>query len=232
LGPRFSPLGHWSAVGAARVQAALRRAFARWGRPQALRVDNGQPWAQPREDLPTELGLWLAGVGVALHYNPPRQPYRNGVIERSQGVAKAWAEPHTCKSPRELQRRLAVLDELQRAEYPGPDGRPRLAAFPGLARSGRRYSRAWERRHWDLRAARELLAGYVVPRRVRGGGHIAVYGRDLHVGPRQAGRTVLVSYDPDAREWIASDERGTPLRRWPAPEIGRARILGLRVCRR
>jgi len=213
------------------VQAQLRRAFARWGRPAALRVDNGQPWAQPREDLPTELALWLAGLGVAVHYNPPRQPYRNGVVERSQGVSKAWAEPQTCRSPGELQARLAAMDEVQRAAYPHTDGRPRLQAYPGLAHSGRPYSAAWERRHWDLRAAREHLAGYAVPRRVRGGGSISVYERDLFVGGRYAGQVVYVQFDPVAVAWVAADQRDVQLRRWPAPEICRKRIVSLSVCR-
>jgi hypothetical protein len=229
--PRFSPLAHWSSVGGRAVQAQLRRAFARWGRPGALRVDNGQPWAQPREDLPTELALWLAGLGVALHYNPPRQPYRNGVVERSQGVSKAWAEPHTCRSPQELQRRLAAMDAIQREEYPSCGGRSRREAYPNLAHSGRSYSAAWERRHWDLGAVREHLADYAVPRRVRCGGNVSVYERDLHVGQRYAGRVVYMQFDPQAREWLATDDQDRQLRRWPAPEICRERIVSLTVCR-
>jgi len=213
------------------VRAELRRAFARWGLPGAPRVDNGQPWAQPREDLPMELALWLAGLGVGAHYNPARRPPRNGVVERSQGVGKAWAEPHTCHSPEELRRRLEEMDEIQRAEYPGRDGRGRMEAFPGLARSGRRYGAARERRHWDLAAARERLAGYAVPRRVRGQGQISVYERDLYVGTRHAGRVVHVQFDPVAVEWVAADEQDRQPRRWPAPEISRGRIVSLTACR-
>src|SRR5207253_640863 len=123
--PRFSPLAYWAAVGGPGVQAALRQAFARWGLPGALRVDNGQ---------------------------------------------------------------------------------------------------AWERRRWDVRAAREHLAGYAVPRRVRGQGEISVYERDLYVGTRYAGRVVYVQFDPVAVEWVATDEHDGQLRRWPAPEISRERI--------
>jgi hypothetical protein len=212
------------------VQAQLRRAFARWGRPGALRVDNGEPWASPRGDLPSELALWLAGLGVALRYIPPRRPQRNGVVERSQGVGQAWAEPHTCRSAGELRRRLARMDEIQRAEYPSCGGRSRLEAHPGLAHSGRRYSAAWERRHWDLGAAREYLAGFAVPRKVRPGGNISAYGRDLRVGQRYAGRVVYQQYDPEAGEWVCTDEQDRQLRRWPAPEICRRRIVTLSVC--
>jgi hypothetical protein len=222
---------YWAGVGVHAVQAELRRAFKRWGRPTQRRTDNGQPWAQPREDLPTELGLWLAGLGVAIRYNPPRQPYRNGVVERSQGVSKAWAEPQTCKSAAELRRRLARMDRVQRERYPGPDGKARLERHPGLAHSGRRYSRAWERKRWSLKAARELLGCYVVPRRVRGGGSVSVYARELRLGQAWRGRTVLVGFDPKLVEWVLSDETGRPVKRFAAPEICRGRIVGLSVCR-
>lgn len=214
------------------MQAELRRAFTRWGLPGAVRVDNGQPWAQPREDLPTDLALWLAGLRVRVLYNPPRRPQRNGVVERSQGVSKAWAEPETCASPQELQQHLATMDDIQRAAYPAIKGRTRLEAFPELAHSGRRYSVAWERRHWDLGAAREYLAGYTVPRRVRGQGAISVYERDLYVGKRYAGQVVYVHFDPVAVEWVATDEHDHTLRRWPAPEISRQQIISLNICRR
>ena len=123
------------------------------------------------------------------------------------------------------------MDAIQREEYPGPDGRSRLEAFPGLQHSGRRYRRAWERRNWDLGAAQALLASYAVPRRVRCQGHISVYERDLYVGLRHAGRVVYVQFDPVAVAWVATDEHGVQLRRWPAPEIDRRPSLSLSVCR-
>jgi hypothetical protein len=102
-------------------------------------VDNGVPWGSAG-DLPTDLALWLIGLGVGVDYNPPRTPQDNGVVERSQGTAKRWGEPHACDSPEELRRRLAVMDEIQRQEYPSVAGRSRSEAYPGLAHSGRAYA--------------------------------------------------------------------------------------------
>src|SRR5262249_53568051 len=90
-GPKFSPQRYWNSVPAAATQGFLRRQFAHWGRPEALRVDNGSPWGS-RGDLPTDLVLWLAGLAVAVRANPPRRPQDNGVVERSQGTGKRWAE--------------------------------------------------------------------------------------------------------------------------------------------
>src|SRR3954469_21928037 len=96
---------------------ALRRAFARWGLPARIRVDNGHPWAS-RGDLPTELGLWLMGLGVELVANRPRRPQDNGSVENAQGTGKRWAEPPRCRTAAELQRRLDAMDRHQREAFP------------------------------------------------------------------------------------------------------------------
>src|SRR5262249_62016229 len=86
-GPRFSPLGRWTQVPPAATQAQLRLAFARWGRPERLRVDNGAPWGT-RGDLPTDLELWLLGAAGGGGPNPPRRPQDNGGGGRSPGAGK------------------------------------------------------------------------------------------------------------------------------------------------
>ena len=106
------------------VQRELRAAFGRWGCPQQLRVDNGKPWGS-WSDLPPALALWLIGLGIELVWNPPRQPQYNGVVERSQGTAKRWAEPERCATVAELQERLRADDALQREHYPFQGGRSR-----------------------------------------------------------------------------------------------------------
>lgn len=209
----------------------MRRDFRRWGRPKALRVDNGTPWGS-KGDLPTDLALWLVGLGVAVYYNPARRPQDNGVVERMQGVAKAWCEPHTCASAAELQQRLEQMDHIQRAEYPRYQGRSRLAAHPALAHSGQSYSQAWERQHWCVQKVLEHLAGYAVPRRVSKKGMLSIYDRTYYVGVQHGGDVVWVTFDPVAQEWVAADEQDRQLRRWPAPELCQKRIIGLQVSHR
>src|SRR5208337_2432296 len=88
----FSPQGYFTQVPSGMVQAELRRCFRQWGRPVSLRVDNGYPWGSCG-DLPTPFALWLVGLDIGVIWNPPRRPQDNGVVERSQGLAKNWAEP-------------------------------------------------------------------------------------------------------------------------------------------
>jgi hypothetical protein len=227
----FSPRGRWSQVDPRATQAALRKAFARRGLPERLRVDNGAPWGS-RGDLPTDLVCWLAGLGVAVTDNPPRRPQANGVVERFQGVGKMWAEPDRCRTIRELQRRLDELDRWQRELYPVVDVRGRLEAYPGLRHSGRAYDSAWEAAHWDLQRVWDLMASYLVPRRVDSQGKVSVYNRPHSVGPIWSGRTIWVGFDPVQGSWVFQDERGHEIRRQAATELEAASIRALRVTNR
>ena len=228
---QFSPLAYWNTVAVGRVQDVLRRAFRRWGRPGCFRVDNGTPWGSIG-DLPTDLALWLLGLDIAITFNAPRRPQENGVVERSQGTGKRWAEPGACATVKELQRRLQEMDVIQREEYPSLKGRSRLQVYPGLKHSGRAYSRSWERKHWRLDLVLEHLAGYAVPRKVDKSGTVSVYNRNHYVGKFHTGKTVYVTLDPLSREWIFQDDHGNQLRAQPAEQICRQRIETLTVTSR
>jgi hypothetical protein len=196
--------------------------------PRNVRVDNGKPWGS-WSDLPPPLALWLIGLGVEPIWIPPRRPQKNGVVERSQGTGKRWAEPRRCASAEALQQRFDDLDRLQREEYPHQRGRTRWEVYPELAHSGRSYSRAWERRHWDLGRVVAHLSGYAVPRRVDRTGNVSLYNRNQYVGVVHAHQTVYVMFDPEAREWLFTDLEGRELRRRPANEITQERIVSLQV---
>jgi hypothetical protein len=230
-GLRFFPLASWSEVPPTAVQRQLRQAFQRWGRPLRFRVDNGIPWGSAG-DLPTDLALWLIGLGVEVVWNPARRPQHNGVVERSQGTAKRWAEPHTCATVKELQQRLESMDRIQREEYPSLEGRRRYAVFPQLTHSGREYGAAWERKHWDLEKVSAHVAEYTVPRRVDQKGFVSLYNRNYYVGEKYRGRIVYGMLDPEAREWIFADDKGQQLRCRPAEQMTRERIVSLNVTKR
>jgi hypothetical protein len=213
-------------VSAGETQATLRRCFARRGLPQRIRVDNGTPW-RSKGDLPTGLELWLAGLGVEVRANPPRRPQDNGVVERSQGTGKRWAEPQRAASADELQAAIDAMDRRQRESYPYHGSASRLAAHPGLEHSGRPYDASSEEPVWSLERARDLLANYVVPRRVDRSGMASVYGRNYDVGKSYAEQVVHVRYDPQQHLWLFQDGEGHQLNRQKASEINTANIQGL-----
>jgi len=183
-----------------------------------VRVDNGKPWGSTG-DWPTVLALWLIGLGIEVVWNPPRRPQDNGVVERSQGTAKRWAEPETCRSVTELQGRLDEADTLQREAYPYLEGRSRTQVWPQLGHSGRAYHAADEASQWQIGRVLDHLGGYAVVRGVDCCGKVSLYDRLRYVGVGQAGRRVSVLFDPERCEWVFADEAGRQLRSQPAEEI-------------
>ena len=231
LDTKAFPQNSFASVGTWTVQTQLRRVFSRWGRPQRFRVDNGTPWGS-RGDFPTDLALWLIGLDIGVIWNPPRQPQKNGKVERSQGVGKAWAEPSTCQSVGELQKRLREMDRIQREEYPHRDGQSRMSVYPELKHPARVYDEAWERRHWSLDLALENLAQYTASRRVDVAGKISVYKQNYYVGKQHQGKIVPVMLDPLAVRWVILDDAGCELRSHPAEQLTRERIVSLNVTHR
>ncbi len=165
-------------------------------------------------------------------WNPPRRPQANGVIERSQGVEKNWAEPWTCADATELQRRVDETDRLQREAYAGPGQRPRWQEFPGLKHSGRTYRRRAEDNLWDLERVKCHLAQYVVRRKVDPLGKVSLYNRPRPVSRAWIGRVVNVGFDADEACWVVTADDGQELRRIAAPEVSREAVMGLHMCYR
>lgn len=222
---------YFSSVTPAAVRKVLRALFSRWGRPKTFRVDNGHPWGSAG-DFPTELALWLIGLGVEMIWIPPRQPQKTGVVERCQGVGKNWTEPRTCDGPQQLQQRLNHMDHVQREKYPHLERKSRMQAYPQLAWSRRAYDRAWEAKHWSMKKVLDHLSGYLVTRRVDNGGTISIYNRNYYVGQHHKRKEIYVYLDPLQITWVASDPGGEQLRVYPAEQISKERIMRLDVTKR
>jgi len=218
-------------VPAAAVREQLRLAFARWGLPGRCRVDNGAPWGSTGE-FPTGLALWLIGLAVGVHWNHPRSPQENGVVERSQGTSDRWCEPWTCATPAELQGRLDAMDRLHREVYPYREGLSRMAYYPGLRHSGRPYDPAAEPAVWAWSRVAEHLATYAAVRRVDRAGLVSLYNKGHYVGKIHQGKDVYVMYDPGHNEWVFADRDGRQLRRRPADQLSPARVMSLDVTQR
>jgi hypothetical protein len=199
--------------------------------PRQLRVDNGTPWGS-RGDLPTDLVLWLAGLGVEVRANPPRRPQDNGVVERSQGTGKRWAEPHRAGSAEDLQAAIEAMDRLQRERYPYKGSESRLAAHPGLEHSGRPYDEAREPESWSLVRAHDVLTRFVVARQVDRCGMASVYNRNYYVGKTHSGQVIFVRFDPQQGRWLFHDASNHLLNHHEAREIEASRIRGLTVTHR
>jgi hypothetical protein len=230
-GLRFSPLGAWQKVPLEAVREQLRLAWVRWGLPGRFRVDNGWPWGS-RGDFPTELSLWLIGLGIGMHWNNPRRPQENGVVERSQGTSARWCEPWTCRTPAELQARLERMDRLHREAYPYQRRLSRLQFFPGLVHSGRTYDPAAEAAQFEWSRVAEYLATIVSGRQVDSSGRVSLYNKNHYVGRLHQGKAVYVLYDPEFNEWVFADREGRQLSRRSAEQLSPERVINLNITNR
>ena len=173
--------------------------------------------------------MWLIGLGVHVIWNDPRSPRQNGVVERSQGTGKRWAEPGTCADAGELQSRIDVMDMIQREEYPSIRGKSRHEAFPTLSHSGRPYRPEDEPAMWDLTRALNHLSGYTVPRAVTDNGSISLGNRSRYVDAKLKGKHGFITLDPVSVEWVVADKDGICHNRIKADELTADRIIGLNV---
>ena len=194
------------------VQQALRQVFSGWGRPQALRVDNGPPWGN-KLDLPSPLTLWLIGLEIDVIHNRPYRPEDNSKVERAHGVIKNWIEPSQCADFEVLKTRLDWAAQLQREVYPSCSGRTRLQTHPNLAHGARSYQSVLESSLWDFQRVQLLLAQYRWTRKVSQTGQISLYARHYSVGRPYAGQTVSVCFDPRTLEWVIENVYGQVIRR-------------------
>jgi hypothetical protein len=209
----------------------FRRAFAWWGLPDRVRVDNGYPWGTPR-DLPSELALWLIGLGVAPIWNPAGRPTSDPRVERCNGLTQQWGELHRCADGEEAAAVLAEVARIQREDYPAIRGRARMEAFPQLAAPRRAYRPADEEAMWDLSRVDAFLARACWRRRADTNGKISIYGHGRSVGRCWAGHEMVVRFDAPSRCWLVFGPDGGQVKSVPAMELTREPIMALTVSRR
>ena len=213
------------------IQDMFRHVFVNWGLSDRVRVDNGYPWGTSR-DLPSELALWLIGLGVELIWNPPGQPTCNPKVERSNGLTQQWGELHTCTDCKQAARVLAWVGRIQREEYPAIRGRTRMEVFPQLRMPRRVYRRAREKAMWDLSRVDAFLARGCWKRHADRNGTISIYGHCRAAGRAWAHQEVVVRFDASSRCWVISNQDGEVVKQLPANELTREAIMALAVSRR
>lgn len=67
------------------VQPCLIEAFRRYGLPERINTDNGQPWGSPSAGAGmglSALSIWLIRLGVRISFSAPAHPQTNGKDER------------------------------------------------------------------------------------------------------------------------------------------------------
>jgi transposase InsO family protein len=70
------------------VKNQLIYIFEKYGLPNQINVDNGNPWGNSHLSRYTQLSLWLMRLGIRVSHSRPRHPQTNGKCERFHRTLK------------------------------------------------------------------------------------------------------------------------------------------------
>ena len=211
------------------VREKLIATFTRWGKPGAMRVDNGTPFGDPSGMTTSALSLWLIAVDVDMIWNQPRRPQQNARVEKMQDTTARWAEIKTARSCEQLQEKLTEVLRLQRESYlvERLGAKTRLAAFPALEKSRRPFAAS------DFQPQRvyAFLSEKLYTRKVASNGQMSHYGQLFYVAYALREQWVQLRLTVDGKYWqvIANYK---VIKQLPATHLTTERINNLTVCQR
>ena len=181
----------------ATVQACFERLFAQHGLPEAIRSDNGAPFASPNGLLGlSQLSVWWLAIGIDLERSRPGCPQDNGGHERlhrdiarelegvqhqeRQAAFDTWRREFNEERPHQaLGMRMPA--ELYQPSARKWSGTPEQISYPGMAT--RRVKKAGAIYYEDQRIfISQALAGWDLGLRYRTQEVIEVYFAQLLLG--------------------------------------------------
>ena len=202
------------------VRGVIRSAFARWATlPDMLQTDNEVCLGgQPSDPMPSQLTLWLIGLGVEHRFIRPHTPTDQAQIERTHRTLDGFVGLPDHRLDREqLQQRLDIEREQHNGFFPSRAsdcaGRPPLVAHPELLRPRRPYSLECERQLFDQQRVYDYVASIHLERKVSRTGQIQLRGTSRAIGRAYAGQIVLVECDATRREWVVHLADGSEVKR-------------------
>jgi transposase InsO family protein len=98
--------------------AVFRRAFQTYGLPQAIRSDNGEPFAAPSLGRLSRLSVWWIRLGIRVELIEPASPHQNGAHERMHRTLKAETTRPAADDLTQQQRRFLRFRRTYNEERP------------------------------------------------------------------------------------------------------------------
>jgi hypothetical protein len=197
-------------------RSVLRTAFTEWKTlPDGIQTDNELGMAgTPTDPYPSQLTLWLIGLGIAHRFIRPAHPTDQPQIERNHRTLDDLAlNEDGLRDLPHLQHALDRERLIYNTQFPSLASdchhRPPFVAHPELLNPRRGYAPQFELALFCSQRVFDYLAGFTFVRRVSSAGRISL-GRCIYsVGKRLyrmldrlGDPLVTVRMDPVRREWI------------------------------
>jgi putative transposase len=176
------------------VQAVLATLFREYGRPKALRSDNGPPFGSTGLGRLSGLSVWLITCGVLPDHTDPASPQQNGRLERMHRDLKAETMAPAAASARQQSKRFKAFQQTYNHDRP----------HEGLGQKtpASQYVVA-EPRAWNGRPMPPEYGDEVTVRKVRSNGEIKWRGGLVYLNSALAGQPVGLTEQDDGNWTIA-----------------------------
>lgn len=171
-----------------------------------MRVDNGEPFGNPKRNPTTPLAMWLIANDIDMIFNKPYCPQMNGKVEKMQDTTSRWAEISKCKNIIELQGQLNKEIIVQRTAFKVTrlGNKTRLEAFPELETT-RRVFKAEE---FDAQRVYNYLATKTYPRLVSSAGQITHFGHKISGLQKYKQQYLTLKLNEATCSWEIFDTQG------------------------
>ena len=201
-----------------------------WGKPTQIKADNGAPLGNPRSDMPSELALYLIGLGIKVRNNKAFSPWENGHVEKNQDTSGRWVDPAKCQDLNQVQKALDQVIDIHLNKFPVQKLKfqSRAHVFPQLLQQVNKEQQLT----LNLEPIGQFLAQGTWTRKVAATGQISIYGNSLYVDSKCKHQYVNVLFDPAKFAWTIFNQKGNFIRSIPADFLSKANILALSISQR
>lgn len=228
----------WRHLAWTEVREVVRGAFSEWQTlPDELQTDNELGLAGTSNDLfPSQLTLWLAGLGVAHRFIRSGHPTDQPHIERNHRTLRDWAVyQESVVDVEHLQQALEWERHVHNHLYPSQAsdcaGRPPLTAHPELLTPRRAYHPGWERELFDMQGVYQCLAQYTFERKIDSKARVSLGSQTYSLGARLVRedelKAVQARFDAHTAEWVFRTLDGEELMRCPPKGLDARTLTGL-----
>jgi hypothetical protein len=212
-------------------QLVLRRAFVCYGLPEQISLDHDSVFYdnQTASPFPTNLHLWLIGLGIAVRFIHQPPPAEHARIERNhQTITKQAVLGQTFNQQVELQNGLTGRIFFLNHDYPSRslNGQPPLTAYPQAAHSQRPYRLEWEPDFLTLPRIYTYLAQGRWFRQTSSTGTFSLGAQRYNARTKLARQTLEITFDPQTGEFICLPEKSTTSFRLLAQGLTKEALMG------
>lgn len=216
------------------VRDKIIQIFEKWGKPKAIRVDNGEPFGSPESSTTTPLALWLIGFGIHVIWNKPACPQQNGKVERNQSTSRRWSEVMKCPDFETAQKQLDEAARIQRDDFPVSrlKNQTRKETFPEI------YTifRPWDDSVFNPILVYQFLQTKKFVRKVSSNAQISHFGHKHNIGVAHKGQYVCLKLEVTIVEnaepvvaWAVSDSNEKLIKTMPITYLSKQNLLDLNV---